>query len=243
MFLFQNRRDGNLPGYEGCKLYLVDTGETSMKYKNKIAPWLIGAVGLAVVLPLTAFHQDANPRATITPCDLRSDLRKLWEDHVTWTRLYVVSALADAPDKEATAARLMRNQVDLGKAIEPFYGETPAAKLTALLKTHITILTQIIDAAKSGNEAKKDEAMKRWQENGDEIAAFLSEANPEHWPKAHMRQMVREHLDATAAGVAARVKKDWNADIEAYDKIHSQALVMSDMLAAGITAKFPQKVR
>jgi hypothetical protein len=214
-----------------------------MKYKSRIAPWLIGAVCLGVILPLTAFHQDANPRATITPCDLRSDLRKLWEDHVTWMRLYVVSALADAPDKEATAGRLMRNQVDLGNAIEPFYGETAGAKLTALLKTHITIATQIIDAAKAGNDAKQSEGMKRWQENADEIAGFLSEANPEHWPVAHMKQMMREHLDVTAAQVAARVKKDWNADIEAYDKIHSQALAMSDMLATGITAKFPQKVR
>lgn len=214
-----------------------------MKCKNRIVPWLIGAVVLAVVLPLTAFHQDANPRATITPCDLRSDLRKLWEDHVTWTRLYVVSALADAPDKEATAGRLMRNQVDLGEAIEPFYGETAGAKLTALLKSHITIATQIIDAAKAGNDAKQGDAMKRWQDNADEIAGFLSEANPEFWRAAEMKQMMREHLDVTAAQVAARVKKDWNADIEAYEKIHSLALALSDVLATGLTAKFPQKVR
>src|SRR5262245_20536099 len=220
----------------------------SMNYKHTIAPWILGVLGLALILPLAAFHQDKpqdkNPSpAQVSACDLRADLRKLWEDHVTWTRLYVVSALADAPDKEATTERLLKNQVDLGKAIEPFYGETASAKLTALLKTHITTAAQLIDAARAGGDAKKDDAMKRWQANADEIAGFLTSANPDHWRAADTKKIVREHLDLTAAEGAARLNKDWSADIAAFEKVHAQILEMSDALAAGITAQFPQKVR
>jgi len=48
----------------------------------------------------------------------RSAMRKLWEDHITWTRLYIVSVTADLADKDATAQRLLRNQADIGSAIK-----------------------------------------------------------------------------------------------------------------------------
>jgi hypothetical protein len=217
-----------------------------MNYKKTIAPYLIGAACIGLVFPLAAFHQgnSASPSpAQVSGCELRSNLQKLWNDHVAWTRLYVVSALADAPDKDATAERLLKNQVDLGSAIVPFYGETAGAKLTALLKSHITTATQVIDAAKAGDATKKDEAVKRWQENADEIATFLSAANPKQWPEADMKKMMREHLDLTTAEVVARLQKDWKADIAAYDKVHAQILEMSDALAAGIASQFPQKVK
>ena len=80
--------------------------------------------------------------------DLRRDMRKLWEDHITWTRLYIVSAIADLPDKDATAKRLLQNQTDLGNAVKSFYGDAAGDKLTALLKDHILIAVDIIDARK-----------------------------------------------------------------------------------------------
>ena len=36
---------------------------------------------------------------------LRAEMRKLWEDHITWTRLFMVSDIADLPDLHRTAAR------------------------------------------------------------------------------------------------------------------------------------------
>ena len=105
--------------------------------------------------------------------DFRSDMRKLWEDHVTWTRLYIVSAVADLPDKDATARRLLQNQTDIGDAVKGFYGDAAGVKLTSLLKEHIVIATEIIDAAKAGDAAKKDDASKRWVVNADEIVRPL----------------------------------------------------------------------
>ena len=64
-------------------------------------------------------------------------MRKLWEDHITWTRLAIVSFAHDLPDLPATQARLLRNQVDIGNAIKPYYGTAAGNQLTALLKEHI----------------------------------------------------------------------------------------------------------
>jgi hypothetical protein len=174
---------------------------------------------------------------------LRQDMRKLWEDHITWTRLFIVSALGDLPDKDATTKRLLQNQVDIGNAVKPFFGAEAGDKLTALLKDHILIAADIVTAAKAGDNAKVGSSKTKWVANADEISAFLSGANPKHWPAAEMKAMMREHLDLTTAELMARLNKDWTADVAAYEKIHTQALHMADMLGDGIARQFPDKVK
>lgn len=173
----------------------------------------------------------------------QNTMRALWEDHITWTRLYIVSVAADLPDKDATAGRLLQNQSDIGNAIKPFYGSAAGEKLTALLRAHILTAAELVAAAKAGDNAKIGEASKRWYANADEIAAFLSTANPKSWPLAEMKAMMKGHLDLTLEEASARLKGDWPADIAAYDKVHKQILRMADMLSAGIIRQFPAKFK
>ena len=58
-------------------------------------------------------------------------MRKLWEDHVTWTRLAIISLTTDSPDTEASVGRLLQNQTDIGNAIKPYYGAAAGKQLTA----------------------------------------------------------------------------------------------------------------
>lgn len=173
--------------------------------------------------------------------DFRNDMRKLWEDHITWTRLYIVDAAAGLPEQEATTQRLLRNQTDIGDAIKPFYGDAAGEKLTTLLKEHITTAAEVIGAAKAGDNAKKDAAAKRWSANADEIAAFLSGANPKQWSLAGMKAMLHDHLDLTTAEVVAQLHQDWAGSIGAYDKVHQQILKMADVLSLGIIEQYPNK--
>ena len=170
-------------------------------------------------------------------------MRKLWEDHITWTRLFIVSAAADLPDKGPTTERLLQNQVDIGNAIKPFYGDAAGEKLTALLKEHITTAAEVVAAAKANDTAKLTDANRRWFANADAIAAFLSGANPKSWPAAEMKRMMHEHLDLTTAEAVAHLKGDWAADVAAYDKVHVQILHMADMLSAGIVSQHPAKFK
>src|SRR5688572_28980658 len=155
----------------------------------------LATAALAAAVVLFATGASAAP---LNQADFRSDMRKLWEDHVTWTRVYVIDAVSDLPSKAATAERLLRNQADIGNAIKPFYGQAAGDKLTTLLKEHITIATEVVAAAKAGDTAKKDAAAQRWGANADEIATFLSGANP-NWPLADMKHHMKEHLDLTTA--------------------------------------------
>ena len=170
-------------------------------------------------------------------------MRKLWEDHVTWTRLYIVSAVAGLPDAPAAAERLLRNQSDIGDAIKPFYGEAAGARLTALLRPHILIAAELVEAAIAGDAARIQDASARWYANSDEIADFLSAANPANWPREALRAEMRHHLDLTLEEALARLRGDWAADIAAYDTVHEHILGMADLLSSGIIRQFPRKFR
>ncbi|HTM23079.1 MAG TPA: hypothetical protein VL172_21310 [Kofleriaceae bacterium] len=182
----------------------------------------------------------AKPDKPNKEADLRAAMDKLWEDHVTWTRVFIISAVAGSPDKDAATKRLLQNQDDIGNAIKPFYGDAAGAKLTALLREHILIAADVVTAAKAGDKAKLDAANTRWHANADEIAAFLAKANPA-WHLDDMKAMMKDHLDLTTAEAVARIHEDWNADVAAYDKVHDQILKMSKMLSDGIVQQFPRK--
>jgi hypothetical protein len=174
---------------------------------------------------------------------LHDGMRKLWEDHVTWTRLAIVSFAAGLPDLQATEARLLRNQADIGNAIKPYYGRSAGNRLTALLKDHITGAVALLQAAKSGDQARTAAAGTAWYANGDEVADFLSAANPRHWPRKAMRAMMKTHLDQTLKEAQDRLQGRYDADVRDYDAVHRHILEMSDALTAGIAAQFPRRFR
>ena len=186
----------------------------------------------------------ATPAAVTAPeLALRQEMRRLWEDHITWTRLAVISLTTDGPDTQATVARLLRNQADLGNAIKPFYGAAAGAKLTLLLREHIAIAADLIAVARKGDQAGVTAQQSRWRANADETAAFLSGANPTSWKPGETRAMMRDHLRLTTDEVVARLTANWPADVRAYDRIHRQILRMADMLSAGLVAQFPARFR
>jgi hypothetical protein len=167
-------------------------------------------------------------------------MRKLWEDHITWTRLAIVSLSNGLPDTDPTVQRLLQNQADIGNALKPYYGEQAGDQLTALLRDHILIAAQIIQAARNGDTAAQNDAIARWYANADDIAVFLNSANPEFWPLDEMKAMMREHLDLTLQEAVTYLQGDHAASISAYDQIHLQALQMADMLSDGIVRQFPK---
>ena len=175
--------------------------------------------------------------------DFRAAMRKLWEDHITWTRLFIISAAADLPDKAATTERLLKNQTDIGNAMKAYYGNEAGDKLTALLKDHITTAAELVAAAKAKDNVKVEAAKKKWYANSDEIATFLSGANPKNWAADEMKKHMREHLDLTLTEATARLSGDWAADIAAYERVHEQILHMADMLSSGIIKQFPEKFK
>jgi hypothetical protein len=171
---------------------------------------------------------------------VRIALRKLWSDHVIWTRQYIVAAVGGTPDADGAAGRLLKNQEDIGAAIVPYYGQAAGDGLTKLLKEHILIAVDLIAAAKSGNDADFKKHDERWSANAAEIAQFLASANP-NWPEKDVLDLLSLHLQLTKGEVVARLQKDWAADVKAFDDIFNEIMVLADALYDGLAAQFPDK--
>jgi hypothetical protein len=169
----------------------------------------------------------------------RDDMRMLWEDHIAWTRLAIVSLAHGLPDAAATTDRLLENQVHIGDAIKPYYGDAAGDQLTALLKEHIVIAADLVVAAKAGDNAAVERAQSSWYANADAVGAFLGTANPDNWDAGEMKSMMREHLDLTLQEAVHFLTGDYEASVADYDQIHIQILGMADMLSEGIIVQFP----
>jgi hypothetical protein len=202
---------------------------------------LVGAPSALATTPAphAVSHADASARSQKEA--FAAQMRKLWEDHITWTRLFIVSDATlpeTLPDLGPTTQRLLANQDEIGDAVARFYGRTAGDQLTALLKEHILGAAALLNAAKAGLDTTAASAA--WYANANEIADFLHAANPRNWSQAEMRDMMKMHLDLTLEEAVARLSGDYQADIAAYDKVHAEILQMADMLSSGIIAQFPQ---
>lgn len=175
-------------------------------------------------------------------CELRMAERRLWIDHVSWTRNFIVSDLSSLDDKEDVLERLLKNQDDIGNSIKSFYGENAGNKLADLLKEHIKLAGKVVDAAKSGNKSDLEKYNKLWYENADKIAKFLSSANP-NYSYDVLKDMLYKHLQFVTDQAVSRINKNWNADIQAYDKGEDHMILFADILTDGIIKQFPQKFK
>jgi len=208
---------------------------------------LLGPVALAIgMLTTVASADQPKPAAThdVTrgsqTIELRVAMQKLWEDHITYTRNFIISALAGLSDQDAVTKRLLKNQDDIGNAVKPYYGDDAGKKLTALLRDHILIAADVVKTAKAGDKKLLAKQQQRWTANGKDIAAFLSTANP-NWAKVDLEEMLQKHLDLTTGEVVGRLTKDWAKDLASYDEGHAHMLMFADTLTDGIVKQFPDK--
>ncbi|GAA4859283.1 hypothetical protein GCM10023310_43110 [Paenibacillus vulneris] len=218
-----------------------------MNVKNKWMPAFL--ITLAVVFSVTPFVESVQAKMAeeknsvcLSPSmvQLKTDMQKVWIDHTIWTRSYIVSSISNRPDQKDVLDRLLRNQQDIGNVIKPYYGEGAGNKLADLLREHILIAVKIVAAAKAGNQADVKKLEADWHRNADDIAKFLSTANP-NWQFKTLQDMLYTHLQLITEIVLDCLKGDWKADIAATDKNEIHMIHLADILTEGIVKQFPDK--
>lgn len=192
--------------------------------------------------PAAASTADAAATADIQKqVALYTAMRELWTDHMQWTYSTVDAFFHDQTAVQPTLDRLLQNQQDMGAAIVPFYGQEAGDQLAALLTTHIQQAVPVLTAAQAGDSAALDKALADWYANAKEIADFLSAANPENWPTSATEPMMEHHIDQTTVYATDLLKGDYAAAIKDYDEAFDHMMELSDILAKGIIAQFPDK--
>ncbi len=194
-----------------------------------------------LVDPNSTHAQTQEHRVSQSQVKFENEFRSLWMDHVLWTSNYITSATtAGSEDQKQVLARLLKNQEDIGNAVKPIYGEKAGNKLTDLLKEHIVIAGKIVDAAKTGKKALVNQLNKEWYRNADDIAAFLSQANP-YLKNEDLKKLLYMHLKLVTNDLSASLEKDWEARIVAIDEGVSHIILMADTISAGVVKQFPKK--
>lgn len=164
---------------------------------------------------------------------LMNQTRQLWEQHVYWTRFFIISTAADLHDLEAVTNRLLQNPKDFAKLLQPIYGVKIAGRFQELFTQHLLIAADLVNAAKNAEVSKANDARKRWYENADEIAGFLSSVNP-CWDEAKWKTMLYSHLEMTEKEATLRLRGNYAADIQMFDNIENEALKMANYMYCGI---------
>jgi len=171
---------------------------------------------------------------------LKVDMQKVWINHTIWTRSYIVSAVSNRYDQKAVLERLLQNQQDIGNVIKPYYGEAAGNKLAELLREHILIAGNILEAAKAGNQTDLKKLDADWHRNADDMSKFLSDANP-NWKFKELQDMLYQHLQLITEIIMECLKGNWEADIAATDKNEIHMIHLADILTEGIVKQFPEK--
>ena len=147
----------------------------------------------------------------------------LWEQHVFWTRLAILSIVFGLPDANASTNRLLRNPKDFEALLRPLYGDRGASRFAELLTNHLVIASELVKAAKAGNNTAAADAEKRWYANADEIAAFLASINP-YWSEDNWKAMLHEHLALTKTEAVNLLTGRYTDSVTVFDQIERQAL-------------------
>jgi hypothetical protein len=164
--------------------------------------------------------------------------RKLWEDHITWTRVVIIGILDGLPGTNTYVGRLLQNYEDMETALKPYYGDD-AEVFGDLIKDHLVIAAEILTALKNGQPT--DQLIASWYANGNDIAVQMNKMNPQFWPLAETRQMWKDHLDATLVEATDHFTGDFAGEVVAYDKVHDMALEMADFISNGVMQQFPSQ--
>lgn len=185
-------------------------------------------------------YRHTSMKVSKSEMNLSNTMRMLWEQHIVWTRMTIISIIAGLADVDFVTRRLLRNPVDFEKALSPLYGDRISSKFRDLFKSHLIIASELVKAAKAGNKKAASNAEKRWYTNADEIAVFLGKINP-YWSQSDWQKMLHEHLALTKSEAVDILTGNYEEGINLYDQIEKQALKMADVMTKGIIRQFPEK--
>ncbi len=201
-------------------------------------------LGLALVVvapPAFAKGKKADGlKLTPKTVELKVDMRDLWAGHIFWVRNVVLATkYGDIEAAKVAEEKVVENAKAIAASIVPFYGKEAGDKLFGLLAGHYGAVKEYMTAAYAGNAGGKDAAIEKLKNNADEIATFLSSANP-NWPKDTVRGLLLAHGAHHIAQIDQVNIRDYAAEAKTWDEMRKHIYVLADALTDGIVKQFPK---
>ena len=190
--------------------------------------------------PTAAPSPDATP-SSAKVAETKAALRDLWLGHVFWVRNVVLETLAgNKAAAKAAEDQVVVNAKGIAGSIEPFYGKAASDKLLNLLVGHYGAIKQYLEATAAADQAKQATAVKNLNSNADEIAVFLSGANP-NLPRDAVRSLFVAHGAHHVQQIQQLSAKQYAQEAQTWGAMTKHMYVIADTLAGAIARQFPAK--
>lgn len=174
-----------------------------------------------------------NIKMSFAKVKLRDEMRKLWEQHASWTQRVIISILASLPDEKFVTQRLLRNPADFGQLFGQYYGEVVGKKVNELITEHLVVAANLVKALKEGDSSKAAQEDQKWFANADKMASAFASINP-YWKQEDMKNMFHKHLNLIKQIVTHRMQGNYGAENHDYDLNEQHLLDMADVFSNGI---------
>jgi hypothetical protein len=202
---------------------------------------LLGMFVLFVSPSAFASKKKSNAGLTTKSVELKLAMRDLWVGHIFWVRNVVLETKAgNAEAAKSAEGKVVEDARAIADAIIPIYGKAAGDQLFNLLAGHYGAVKEYMAAAFAGNEEAKGAAVDKIKANAEEIATFLSSANP-NWPKDALVGLLMAHGAHHIAQIGQVNTNDFAAEAKTWDDMKNHIYKIADALADGIVKQFPKK--
>lgn len=202
---------------------------------------LVSAMLLLTTSPSVAKEKVKVMKESTQAVELREALRDLWTGHIFWVRNFVLATkMGEADAAKVAEENVVKNARAIADSMIPFYGKPAADKLFGLLAEHYGAIKVYMATAYAADKAAKDAAADKIKNNANEIATFLSSANP-NWPKETLVSLLFAHGGHHMAQIDDFAKKDYASEAQTWETMKNHMYVIADALGKGIVKQFPKK--
>ena len=207
---------------------------------------LVCALALALTLSASPlFAASPAPAAAMAAAPaapkLHAAMRALWQGHAQTTREYALAVKAgNSPGAKKAADAVVANAKQIADAVGSFYGADAGKKMLELLAGHWGGVKALTDADHAGDSAAGAKAMQDLTANADEIAKFLSGANP-NLPESAVKGLLIAHAAHHSELIGDIMKGDSADAATTWTAMQAHMDTLADALSGGIAKQFPAK--
>lgn len=170
-----------------------------------------------------------------------ASLRDLWLDHIFWVRNVSIATIDknDAAIKTAEQETVANAQA-IAASIEPFYGAAAKDQFFKLLAGHYGAVKAYLTATVAGDVAAQATATQSLTSNAEEIATFLSKANP-YLPKDAVQGLLLAHGGHHIQQIQQLRDRKYKAEAQTWEEMKEHVYQIADATADALAKQFAKK--
>jgi len=207
--------------------------------KRTVRALLIAALLCASNLPSYAWLDASKSTFSAKEMDMRTNMRELLSEYITWERIFVIETLTGAPDVAAAQTRFIASQDDICRVFTLYYGDYTGSKMNDLFKQYNQLITDYATAEKN-RSGKAFININKLYDKVDEIANLLSMANM-NWTKKDLLDQLKQYSDFLTAEIDKQGNVPGSIDAAALDATFTASMSLADTFSGGIVQQFPAK--